>query len=238
MNGNVLDTLHPSLATVGALVMNGAGIIDFSGIQSFTNLSTLYCQVNPIVSGAEHPPLSLTALYIRNCGPDTLPSSPNTWFLQCQGNNLTSLPLLPNTLEELWCDISPLPALPTLPSSLCTFYCEGIGLTSLPSLSAWTGDPGLQFGSAHELAHATSGAGETVLRRQPARCSAHAALKITSKNLATAAMKACKTCSPSNSVLPPTFGGHADIPHDPTICSLELLAPYSPPCHPLPLLHR
>ena len=136
MNGNVLDTLHPSLATVGVLVMNGAGITDFSGIQYFTNLSTLYCQVNPIVSGAEHPPPSLMALYIRNCGPDTLPSSPNIWFLQCQGNNLTSLPLLPNTLEELWCDINPLPALPTLPSSLCTFYCEGIGLTSLPSLSA------------------------------------------------------------------------------------------------------
>lgn len=134
MNGNVLDTLHPSIATVYVLTMNGAGITDLSGLQYFTNLSTFYCQENPIVNGAEHLPPSLTALYIRNCGLDTLPLLPNIWMLQCQGNDLTSLPPLPNTLQELWCDANPLPALPTLPTSLRKLYCGGIGLTALPTL--------------------------------------------------------------------------------------------------------
>jgi uncharacterized repeat protein (TIGR01451 family) len=136
MNGNVLDTLHPSLTTVYGLIMNGDGLTDLSGLQYFTNLITLYAAGNPITDGVEHLPPSLAALYLSNCGIDTLPYLPNIVMLQCMGNDLTSLPQLPNTLQELWCDANPLTALPALPGSLRTLYCGACGLSTLPPLPA------------------------------------------------------------------------------------------------------
>ena len=65
----------------------------------------------------------------------TLPELPNSLIeLRCIVNQLTSLPELPNSLETLDCDQNQLTSLPELPNSLETLYCEQNQLTSLPEL--------------------------------------------------------------------------------------------------------
>ena len=54
--------------------------------------------------------------------------------LQCNFNNLTSLPKLPNSLERLDCYFNKLTSLPSLPSSIRILYCYNNELTSLPDL--------------------------------------------------------------------------------------------------------
>ncbi len=54
--------------------------------------------------------------------------------LYCHGNNLTSLPELPNSLTNLWCYDNNLTSLAKLPNSLITLSCFGNKLTSLPEL--------------------------------------------------------------------------------------------------------
>ena len=55
--------------------------------------------------------------------------------LYCSDNSLTSLPVLPNGLEELFCINNQLTSLsPTLPSGLRTLHCSDNKLTSLPVL--------------------------------------------------------------------------------------------------------
>jgi uncharacterized repeat protein (TIGR01451 family) len=54
--------------------------------------------------------------------------------LNCSFNQLTSLPLLPNSLEHLECDYNQLTNLPILPSNLYQLYCNGNQLTSLPTI--------------------------------------------------------------------------------------------------------
>jgi len=61
------------------------------------------------------------------------------WFvnlkkLDCYLNNLTSLPNLPNTLEELYCYNNSLTSLPNLPKTLKELWCSNNQLTSLPIL--------------------------------------------------------------------------------------------------------
>ena len=43
--------------------------------------------------------------------------------LHCSYNKLTSLPNLPDILEELWCDNNQLTSLPDLPDTLKELYC-------------------------------------------------------------------------------------------------------------------
>lgn len=54
--------------------------------------------------------------------------------LFCQGNSLSSLPPLPNTLSTLICASNNLTSLPTLPTSLDSLNCADNSLTTLPSL--------------------------------------------------------------------------------------------------------
>jgi len=64
-----------------------------------------------------------------------LPELPNSLeILKCYNNNLTSLPELPNSLEYLDFDNNQLTSLPELPNSLEYLYCKYNKLTSLPEL--------------------------------------------------------------------------------------------------------
>jgi uncharacterized repeat protein (TIGR01451 family) len=54
--------------------------------------------------------------------------------LHCSYNNLTSLPVLPNSLLHLYCGNNQLTSLPALPSSLIYLDCNTNLLSSLPSL--------------------------------------------------------------------------------------------------------
>ena len=55
-------------------------------------------------------------------------------YLNCKHNNLSSLPQLPNSLENLYCFNNNLSSLPKLPNSLKELYCYNNNLSSLPQL--------------------------------------------------------------------------------------------------------
>ena len=55
-------------------------------------------------------------------------------YIYCSGNDLTLLPELPNSLQELWCNNNQLTSLPELPNSLKYIYCMKNNLTELPEL--------------------------------------------------------------------------------------------------------
>jgi uncharacterized repeat protein (TIGR01451 family) len=58
----------------------------------------------------------------------------NLTFLNCSFNQLTSLPNLPNNLQQLNCGYNNINSLSALQSSLQVLYCNNNGLTSLPAL--------------------------------------------------------------------------------------------------------
>jgi Leucine-rich repeat (LRR) protein len=65
----------------------------------------------------------------------SLPELPVTLTrLSCSDNQLTSLPDLPDTLETLYCRYNQLTSLPELPATLKKLYCDFNQLTSLPEL--------------------------------------------------------------------------------------------------------
>ena len=57
-------------------------------------------------------------------------------YLRCDNNQLTSLPTLPDSLENLNCRINSLTVLPALPAGLEILNCTDNQLTSLPALPA------------------------------------------------------------------------------------------------------
>ena len=57
-------------------------------------------------------------------------------LLDCENNQLTTLPTLPNSLQYLYCSNNQLASLPDLPKQLLSFNCENNQLTTLPSLPA------------------------------------------------------------------------------------------------------
>jgi Leucine Rich repeats (2 copies) len=67
--------------------------------------------------------------------PQLVSEDPSTLrYLNCSGNQLTSLPQLPSTLVKLYCMDNQLTSLPQLPSKLVDLCCGGNQLTSLPQL--------------------------------------------------------------------------------------------------------
>jgi len=65
----------------------------------------------------------------------SLPMLPETLErLFCSNNQLSSLPMLPETLERLFCYNNQLSYLPTLPKNLKELYCSNNRLSSLPML--------------------------------------------------------------------------------------------------------
>ncbi len=79
-----------------------------------------------------------TSLNSLNCDGNQLTSLPtlpySLNYLTCNNNNITSLPILPNKLIELACSNNPLSNLPVLPDSLVYLDCNNNNLTSLPAL--------------------------------------------------------------------------------------------------------
>ena len=54
--------------------------------------------------------------------------------LECDGNQLTTLPELPDNLTVLYCGRNKLTSLPILPANLSEIYCRNNQLTTLPEL--------------------------------------------------------------------------------------------------------
>lgn len=98
------NNLLPPAATLTNLNVNNKKIADLSGIEGFTNLKTLQCDSNSLV---------------------TLPALPSGLiYLHCYLNKLTALPTLPESLISLYCNWNQLKNLPTLPKNLENLNCH------------------------------------------------------------------------------------------------------------------
>ena len=83
------------------------------------------------------PATTLTSLNVNNKNISNLSGIEgftNLQTIKCDSNKLTSLPILPNSLTNLWCNSNKLTTLPILPNSLSNLYCFGNQLTTLPVL--------------------------------------------------------------------------------------------------------
>ncbi|KAI9139291.1 hypothetical protein BKA69DRAFT_1040201 [Paraphysoderma sedebokerense] len=105
------------------------------------SLKMLSCSANPLENYFSSPnsgrlPSSLKFLKVsgscKNGFSDTLPSG--LVFFDCSCNELTSLPLLPQSLEQLICNDNKLQSLPPLPASLRFLFCTHNKLKCWPTL--------------------------------------------------------------------------------------------------------
>ena len=83
-------------------------------------------------------PRDIKSIYVSEQNLNYLPSLSrfkNLEILYCSGNNLTSLPPLPDNLKKLYCNANKLTSLPHLPKNLEILYCQYNQLTSLPPLN-------------------------------------------------------------------------------------------------------
>ena len=139
MNGNQLDTLHPSVAALQNMNVNGGQIEDLDGIQYFTGLQYLSCPNNYLDTLAGLP----NSIQVLECEEndlvyiEALPAS--LVQFRCWSNQLTSMPTLPAGLEQLVCYDNLLTSLPTLPASLTELACGQNQLSTLPPLPAGLG---------------------------------------------------------------------------------------------------
>ncbi|HTA63476.1 MAG TPA: T9SS type A sorting domain-containing protein, partial [Bacteroidia bacterium] len=81
----------------------------------------------------------ITTLTYLNCNNNqltSLPTLPNSLtYLNCGGNSFANLPTLPNSIDTLNCSSNSITSLPTLPSSLIYLKCGyNLYLTNLPTL--------------------------------------------------------------------------------------------------------
>ena len=77
----------------------------------------------------------ITAIYCYGNNIFSLPELPNSLkYLYCEHNNLSSLPQLPNSLIYLDCTYNNLSNLPQLPNSLTYLICNNNNLSILPQL--------------------------------------------------------------------------------------------------------
>ncbi len=129
-----MDTICSGALPKATINCNGLNIHSISGVQYFTNLSSLNCSNNPLGS---LPTLSnsLTELLCSSDSLTALPTLPTSLnYLNCQVNNLTTLGTLPNSLLEVNFRINNISNLPLLPTSLLILRCDGNPISSLPTL--------------------------------------------------------------------------------------------------------
>jgi type IX secretion system substrate protein len=156
MNGNQMNTSSTLVTTITHTInVQGLSIANLSGIQYFTSLTYLDCELNSLSNLPTLPvslnflmcgensltilptlPASLTYLFCdHNYTLTSLPTLPTSLtYLSCGTTSLTSIPTLPNSLTFLECGVSNLTVLPSLPNSLKSLQCYNNALTSLPSL--------------------------------------------------------------------------------------------------------
>ena len=79
--------------------------------------------------------MALAELNCDNNNLKTLPDLPDGLVaFYCDNNSLTALPLLPNSIRGFYCNSNSLKTLPNLPDGLVLFSCDNNKLTTLPSL--------------------------------------------------------------------------------------------------------
>jgi len=122
-----LQQLFPSCMNGNQMDTTCAGIVNATSlIVNSSNISNL--------SGIEYF-VNLQTLYCYNNQLSSLPVLPNSLTnLRCYYNQLSSLPDLPNSLTELQCYHNQLSSLPALPNSLTILQCNNNQLSSLPAL--------------------------------------------------------------------------------------------------------
>jgi uncharacterized repeat protein (TIGR01451 family) len=134
MNGNQMDTTCSQIVNAIGLDVNNSFISDLTGINYFSNLSSLLCGYNQLIS-LPTLPITLTNLQCYHNQLSSLPNlPPNLIYLGAYANQLNNLPQLPNTLQNLYCYNNQLTDLPVLPNSLLALKCQNNLLTNLPDL--------------------------------------------------------------------------------------------------------
>ena len=118
--------------TIECIDMN---ISDLTGIEAFTALTNLYCNINQLTSLNVSQNTALTNLMCNNNQLKSLDVSKNTalTYLDCSLNQLTSLDISKNTaLTGLWCENNQITSLDVSKNTALTnLYCNNNQLTSL-----------------------------------------------------------------------------------------------------------
>ena len=129
-----VDSDHPDIQAEDSLILSGLNISSISGVEAFTNLTTLNCYNNQL-NTLPALPSNLLFLEVSNNQLSSLPALPASIdFLSCSYNQLTTLPTLPSGLIILMCEVNQLTSLPALPPSLVILMCRYNQLTTIPGL--------------------------------------------------------------------------------------------------------
>ena len=125
---NVLKTIYPTCFNASNMMDTTCSAI-VNEIQLY-----IYRKNTESIEGIQYFK-NLKELFCYESNLSSLPVLPNSLFLlDCSSNQLSSLPSLPSSLTHLNCENNQLTNLPTLPSSLTFLNCCGNQLSSLPSL--------------------------------------------------------------------------------------------------------
>lgn len=125
-----------AIEAVTSLNIEGKNLTDISGIEYFTQLTSLYCSHNQLTALPVEKLTKLTNLYCSHNQLTALPVENLTKLtnLYCSDNQLTTLPVEKLTkLTELSCSYNQLTKLPVESlTNLTSLYCDNNQLTALP----------------------------------------------------------------------------------------------------------
>ncbi len=105
MNGNLMDTTCSGIVNATSVNCQAQNISNFSGIQYFDNLIVFVCSNNP----SPYIPLLPQSqgifgeIWCNDCQYTSLPNLPYLGSCYCFNNLLTSLPVIPLGISELYC---------------------------------------------------------------------------------------------------------------------------------------
>jgi hypothetical protein len=130
------NRLTPKAAALKTLVVSIQKIRDLTGVEGFSNLSSLNCESN-LLTTLPNLPSTLTSLNFSYNQITEIKNLPTGLVnLRMIGNKITKLPALPNNLQILNCSNNPITELPPLPANLNTLFCEHTMINKLPILPA------------------------------------------------------------------------------------------------------
>lgn len=134
MLGDSLNINDSIVQSCTGLIMSNKGIIDLTGIQYFTSLGFLNCQNNQI-SNLTMLPNSLKTLWCDGNPIDTIVLPPGLRIFHCISCSMTSLPPLPNTIQDLRCYYNAITSLPAvLPDSITYLDFSSNQISCVPIL--------------------------------------------------------------------------------------------------------
>lgn len=118
MNGNVLDTLHPSISTLRRLDVEGRSIDSLTGVYYLHSLEFIYAANNQLL-GIPTLPASLRSLSLQKNRILNLSGVPETvTSIDISNNPVQFVSALPRALQYLYVNNTPLTYLPRLPDGL------------------------------------------------------------------------------------------------------------------------